>query len=147
MAIVKFNPFDDVVSLQRDVNRMFESLFQGRRTGESELSPGLWRPALDVHEDENSYMVDIELPGMSKENVSVDFEDGTLTVSGERKYENESNEKNQHRVERFYGKFHRSLNFTSAIDGNNIEAKFDNGILKVTLPKTEEVKPRRIEIA
>jgi len=147
MSIVKFNPFDDANSLQHDFNRMFESMFQGRRQNETEVAGASWRPMMDVHEDENEYIVDVELPGVSKDDVSVSFQDGTLTVSGERKYQNESNEKNRHRIERFFGKFHRSVSFTTAVDGSNIGATFDNGVLKITLPKAEEIKPRRIEIA
>lgn len=144
MAIVKFNPFSDAVGFQREMNRLFEDFFPARREGSGNAP--LWHPTVDVHEDEHAYLIDAELPGLKREDVTVNFQDSVLTISGERKYENESKEKNAHRVERFYGKFSRTFNFPSGIDADNISASYDNGVLKITIPKAEEVKPRRISV-
>ena len=145
MAIVRFNPLNDNLGFQREMNRLFEDFFPVRKSSEEKES-GVWRPSVDVHEDENSYAIDVELPGLNKEDVRVNYQDGSLSISGERKYENESNEKNAHRIERFYGKFHRTFTFPSVVDGDKITAAYNNGVLQITVPKTEEVKPRQIEI-
>ena len=144
MSIVKFNPFSDAVGFQSEMNRLFDDFFPARREGNGNTA--LWHPTVDVHEDEHSYLIDAELPGLKKEDVKVNFQDGVLTISGERKYENESKEKNAHRVERFYGKFSRTFNFPSTINGDGISASYDNGVLKITVPKAEEVKPRQIAV-
>lgn len=146
MSIVKFNPLSDLVSMQRDVNRMFDHFFPSRPDNQ-ERESAVWRPVVDIHESENGYTVDVELPGLKKDEVSLNFQDGTLSISGERKYDQESTEKNSHRIERFYGKFFRSFSFPAAVDGDRIEASFGEGVLKISIPKAEEVKPRRIEIA
>lgn len=106
-----------------------------------------WRPAADVRETEEAFIVEAELPGMKKADVSVTFEDGTLTISGERKYEEETNGSKLRRVERSYGSFSRSFRLPREIDAENVKAAFTDGILTVSVPKTETVKPRAIEIA
>ena len=143
MSIVKFNPFDNPVGFQREMGRLFQDFFPARTENNS---TGGWHPTVDVHEDEQAYLVDVELPGVAKDDVKVNFHEGSLTISGERKYENESKEKNAHRVERFYGKFSRTFNFPSTINSEKIAASYENGVLKITVPKAEEVKPRQIEI-
>lgn len=175
MAIVRFNPMSEVMNLQREMNRFVDSFLSpaSRDTGEGPAS-AVWRPVVDIHEDDNGYIIEAELPGMSKDQVSINYQDGVLTLSGERRYareeepgrtEEEESGKVQtgrtngngnghskekgiscHRMERFYGKFYRSFSFPSAVDPDNINAKFDGGVLTVTVPKAEVVKPRRIEI-
>ena len=144
MSIVRLNPFNEMVGFQREMNRLFEDFFPARK-GESSDS-AVWRPTVDLHEDENAYIVDVELPGVNKEDVKINFQDGLLSISGERNYENESKEKDAHRLERFYGRFYRSFNFPNAVNGDDIVASYENGVLKVSVPKAEEVKPRQIEI-
>jgi HSP20 family protein len=158
MAIVRFNPATDLFGLQREMNRLFTDFFPTKRSQE-EFESAVWRPMVDVHEDENSYYIDAELPGLRREDVKLNFQDGVLTISGERRYtreqktggENGHGEGNGkgsscHRMERFYGKFHRQFSFPTHVDADRIAAKFEDGVLKVTVAKAEEVKPRQIEI-
>lgn len=106
-----------------------------------------WRPAADVRETDEAFVVEAELPGMKRDDVSVTFEDGTLTLSGERKYEEETNGSNLRRVERSYGSFSRSFRLPREIDAESVKASFADGVLTITVPKTETAKPRTIEIA
>jgi HSP20 family protein len=145
MSIVTFNPLSELTGLQREMNRLFDDIFPARG-GSSDSEGAVWRPSVDVHEDASGFMIDVELAGISKENVRINFQEGTLSISGERKYANECTEKNAHRVERFYGKFHRSVSIPGTVDGDRITASFSDGILHVVVPKAEAVKPRQIEI-
>lgn len=171
MAIVRFNPVNEVMNLQREMDRLVDRFFPVTRADE-EARSAVWRPTVDIHEDENNYMIDAELPGMKKEDVKISFQDGVLAISGERLYEYEekapaAEEKGNgngdgkvegrvsverkvgrscHRMERYYGRFHRSFTFPTAVNPDAINARFENGILKVVVPKAEQVKPRQIEI-
>lgn len=130
-----------------DLGSDFDQLMAGffrPVSASNELSD--WRPAADVRETDEAFAVEAELPGMKKEDVSVTFEDGTLTISGERKYEEESNGTNLRRMERAYGSFSRSFRLPREIDAEGVVANFRDGILTVTVPKTETAKPRTIEI-
>ena len=103
-------------------------------------------PAIDVRESEDSYRVDIDLPGIKKENIKIEVAEGVLSISGERKSESESNEKDYHRVERSYGSFRRSVSVPGGFQHDAVNAHFEDGVLKVVLPKPEESKPRRVEV-
>ncbi len=166
MSVVRFNPMSDVFSFQRDLNRLFDTLVPApRRSADAEPETAVWRPAVDVHEDENGFYIDLELPGLSREDVKINFQEGTLTVSGERRYAHEKSEpagnpengesgnapvqareKSVHRMERIYGRFFRSFNLPSTVNPEGIRARFDNGVLTVSVPKAEKLKPRQIEI-
>jgi HSP20 family protein len=126
-----------------NIDRMFDEMFTGRSTAEGE--PG-WVPRADVHEDENAFVVQLDLPGVEKDNIKVKFGDDTLVVSGERKHESNADEKNFHRVERAYGSFTRSISVPKDVDSEKISASFKNGVLEITLPKADEVKAKEIEI-
>ncbi|MEO5930275.1 MAG: Hsp20/alpha crystallin family protein [Candidatus Kapaibacterium sp.] len=144
--------------LQKEVNRFIENFIPATRKGTEEgFESAVWRPVVDIHEDEIAYTIDAELPGMTKDDVRINFQEGTLSIAGERKYgyergnqQEEGNgfakDKSCHRMERFYGKFHRSFNFPSTVNADAINAKFDNGVLTVTVPKAEVIRPRQIEI-
>jgi HSP20 family protein len=125
----------------QEVNRLFNTLFdagdaQGHR----------WAPAMDLVEAEDHFVLKADLPGLGEDDVSIEVQDNTLTVSGERKAEHEEREKGWYRVERSFGRFSRSLTLPEGIDPNAIAASFDNGVLEVRIPKPEERKPRRISI-
>ncbi len=130
-------------ALACNIDRWFDDMFSGRPMVESEMG---WVPRADVHENDNAFVVQLDLPGVEKDNVKVKFEDNTLVVSGERKYESNTDEKNFHRVERIYGTFTRSIAVPKDVDADKISANFKNGVLEITLPKAEEVKPKEIEI-
>lgn len=158
MTNVRFGPFNAAFDLQRELNKIFDSV-SPRCDVDVKVDAGMWRPAVDVHEDENSYLIEAELPGIAREDVKINFQNGALTISGERRYvheqkteENENPEatgkqfKNRNRVERFYGRFSRSFKLPAMVNPENITARFENGVLIVTVPKAEVVKPREIEI-
>lgn len=105
-----------------------------------------WVPAVDLEETDEAFVVEAELPGLKKDDVEVTFIDGMLTLSGERKFEEEKEEKNYRRLERRYGSFSRSFNLGRQVDGDNVKAAFKEGMLSVTVPKKEAIKPRSIEI-
>jgi HSP20 family protein len=124
---------------------MFNEGF-GMAPGEETWSLSTWAPACDIYETENEIVVKAELPEVKKENVHVSIENNVLTIRGERKFEEETNRENYHRVERAYGEFVRSFSLPATIDANRIGAEFKEGVLRVTLPKREEAKPKQIEV-
>lgn len=94
MTMVRINPLNEVVDLQKEMSRMFESIFPNRRGGEEEIPSAVWRPVVDIHEDENAFIIDAELPGLAKEDVKINFQDDTLTISGGRRYLRDSRVQN-----------------------------------------------------
>jgi HSP20 family protein len=136
----------DVLNMQREINRMFDSFFRTGWLEDTGLTPAAWSPATDVVEDDTGYVVNVELPGMSKEDVKITMQDTLLTIRGEKKQENEGKEKGYHRIERAYGAFQRCFTLPSAVDGSKIEASFKDGILTVRLPRSEATKPKTIEV-
>jgi HSP20 family protein len=107
---------------------------------------GRWFPAVDVTEDDNAYYVQMELPGMSKEDVKISYKNDVLVISGEKKSEEKEEKNNYHHYERRYGKFERAFRINSHIVEDKIDASFKNGVLVIDLPKAEEVKPKEIEV-
>jgi HSP20 family protein len=106
-----------------------------------------WVPALDVHQNKDSVVVRAELPGLKKEDIFLTLHDGVLSLAGERKTETARTEGDTHRSERFFGKFQRSVTLPAAVKADKIQASYKDGILTVTLPKTEEAKPKQIEVS
>lgn len=105
-----------------------------------------WGPAVDIVENDKELVVSADLPGVKLEDVEVKIEDGTLTLSGSRKFENEDNKNGYHRIERSYGQFHRAFALPDSVDATKVAAGFDNGVLKVTLPKKEIARPRTVKV-
>jgi HSP20 family protein len=130
-------------ALASNIDRCFDEMFAGRPLTESEIG---WVPRADIHETQNEFIVELDLPGVEKNDVKVKFEEDTLIVTGERKYESKEEDKNFHRVERIYGSFTRSIAMPKDVQADKISANFKNGVLEITLPKAEEVKPKEIEI-
>jgi HSP20 family protein len=125
----------------QDVNRLFNTLFDLGDTGVQR-----WVPAMDLLEADDHFVLKADLPGLAEEDVSIEIQDNTLTISGERKSEHEQRQRGWHRVERSYGRFSRSLSLPQGIDPDAVTAEFDNGVLEVRIPKPEERKPRRVAI-
>jgi len=151
--ITRWDPFRDLVTIQDELNRLFGRTYVGAepvRPGTAELTrlgaTGSWVPPLDVFEDDDRLVVKVELPGIDPEAVEVSVEDSTLTVSGSREFERETEERNYHRIERRYGAFSRSLRLPQTADAERVDARFDRGVLTIEVPKREEARPRRIEI-
>jgi len=133
--LVKPEPFT------REIDRVFDAFFgqtdQGRR----------WVPPMDLVEVEDHFVLKADLPGLAEGDVNIEVQDGTLTISGERKAEHEEREKGWYRIERAFGSFNRSLTLPDGVDADRIDASFANGVLEVRIPKPEERKPRRISIS
>ena len=145
MATIRWNdPFRDLAALQERMNRVFEESL-GRRQDE-ELTTGTWAPPVDIHETKDRVVLKAELPGFTEDQIGLRFEDGILTMEGERKFEKKSGDENYHRVERNYGRFVRSFSIPTTVDHEKISASFENGILTVEIPKKEETKPKQIKI-
>jgi HSP20 family protein len=147
MTIVRWEPLREFGALQNEMNRLFNTVFDAPLPGNGSSSTmRRWMPAMDLVETEDHFVLRADLPGLSEDDVKIEFEDGTLTVSGERKTEHESKNEGYHRVERAFGAFSRSLTLPQGIDPEAVTASFDRGVLEVSIPKPEERKPRRIEI-
>jgi HSP20 family protein len=125
----------------RDVDRLFDAFFGG---GERESRR--WVPAIDLVEAEDHFVLKADLPGLGEDDVSIEVQDNTLTISGERKAEHEARERGWYRVERSFGSFSRSLTLPDGVDTEAIAAQFERGVLEIRIPKPEERKPRRVEI-
>ncbi|MGB4703483.1 MAG: Hsp20/alpha crystallin family protein [Candidatus Saccharicenans sp.] len=146
MAITRWDPFRDIMTLRDRMNRLFEDLMSTPKLEESEIIQSTWSPAVDIYETENELVLTAELPGIDEKDVEIKIEDNTLTLKGERKFEKETREENYHRIERAYGSFYRSFSLPNYIDQDKISAEFENGLLKIHMPKRPEVKPRKVKI-
>ncbi len=146
MTIVRWEPLRELNSLQSEMNRLFNTVFDTPSNGSGGNVLRRWMPAMDLVESGDHFVLRADLPGMGEDDVSIEFEDGTLTVSGERKAEHEDGNEGFHRVERSFGSFSRSLTLPQGIDPEAVTANFDRGVLEIRIPKPEQRKPRRIEI-
>jgi HSP20 family protein len=149
MAITRFDPFRDLMTLQDRMNRMFTDSYAGRGNGgtdEDWALGGSWAPAVDIYEHDGNIVLKAELPGIDAKSVDVRVENNVLTLRGERKFDNEVKRESYHRVERAYGTFMRSFTLPNVVDTENIKAEYKDGVLRMTLPKKAEAKPRQISI-
>ena len=124
----------------REIDRVFDAFF-----GQTDQSRR-WVPPMDLVEAEDHFVLKADLPGLGEGDVNIELQDGTLTISGERRAEHEQHERGWYRIERAFGSFNRSLTLPDGIDPERIEASFSHGVLEVRIPKPEERKPRRISI-
>ncbi len=139
--LVRFRPFRDFGTLQNEIERLFD-----RFNGDEDAVSAVWAPRMDVSETESAFNVRVDIPGVFEQDLNVEFGDDQLTISGERKTETKEENEGFLRQERTYGSFYRAFTLPRSVDGENIEATFENGVLNVTIPKTEEAMPRRIEV-
>jgi len=143
MTVVRFEPLRELSSLQNEMNRLFNTVFDTPVTGANRR----WVPAMDLVETDDAFVLRADLPGMTQDDVKLEIEDSVLTVSGERKAEHETKQEGFYRLERAFGAFSRSLTLPKGIQADAVSAAFTNGVLEVRIPKPEQAKPRRIEIA
>jgi HSP20 family protein len=141
----KSNPFRELEEIQSRLSLLFGRT-PLRGLSEETMTVSEWTPLVDITEDEKEYLIKAELPEVKKEDVKVTVEDGTLSITGERKFEKEEKGKKYHRVERAYGSFMRSFTLPEGTTGDKVSAEFKDGVLKVHLPKSEEVKPKSIDV-
>ena len=137
--------FGRLTSLRDEIDRLFEVPLS-ELANPSRLLSG-WNPALDVYEDKDSLFVKVELPGLKKEQINISLHDGILSISGERKSEEKHEDAEVYRAERFYGRFQRSVTLPASVASDKVKAQYQDGVLTVTLPKTEESKPKHIDVS
>jgi len=147
VAIVRWDPFRDLMTLQDRMNRLFDQTMSRTRADEEEgMTVSTWSPAVDIFETADSIVMKAELPGVSRANIDIQVRDNTLTLKGERKFEREVKEENYLRIERSYGAFQRAFSLPTVVQQDKIKAVFRDGVLEVTMPKAEEAKPKQVKI-
>lgn len=146
MTIVRYDPFRDLRTLQEEVNRLFSTNLT-RGFGEEGIGRGAWNPSVDIYENKDHIVLEAELPGMNREDFELTVENNVITLRGERQFEKKEDSDNYHRVERSYGSFTRSFTLPQTVSAEGAAAEYRNGVLRVTLPKREETKARRIKIS
>jgi len=137
--------FGRLTDLRDEIDRLFDGTL-AEFTQSSNLLSG-WTPAFDVYEDKDNFTVVAELPGMTKEDIEVSLHNGSLSVSGERKSDSKREDAEVYRAERFFGRFQRTITLPTTVAGDKVKAQYKDGVLTITLPKTEEAKPKQIDVA
>jgi len=145
MAIIRWDPFQDFVTLREKMNRLFEDVATSRRDDKDMISSS-WAPAVDIYETENDLILSAEVPGIEEKDIEIKIEDSALSIRGVRNFEKETKEENYHRIERAYGSFFRSFTLPHNIDQEKIRAEQESGVLKITMPKKPESKPKKVRI-
>jgi HSP20 family protein len=146
MALARWTPMGNLASFQDEMNRMFEQVFRGGTGEEAGWGVRPWAPPVDIYETDDALVLKAELPGISKDDVSVEIHQNTLSLRGQRKHEAEVKEDRYHRVERAYGTFQRSFVLPTMVDQKHVQATYKDGILELRLPKSEAAKPKRVAI-
>jgi HSP20 family protein len=153
MSLVRWNPVrelttfpSDILSMQKEINHMFDRFFRGGTLDDSGIMPTTWLPAVDLIEEDDQLLAKVELPGVTKDDVKITLQDNTLTIRGEKKQEKETKESNYHRLERSYGSFQRSFALPTSVKADKVEAQYKDGILTITMPKAEEARRKQIEV-
>jgi len=144
-VLTRWEPFREFATLQDRMNRLFRESFNDAGRDEN-LTTSSFAPAVDVYEDEHKVTLKIEVPGIEEKDIDVRVENNTLAVHGERKIEKEEKEENYRRVERQYGSFTRTFTLPQTVDSENVSANYDKGVLKISLPKKAEAKPKQIKV-
>ena len=144
MTIVRWEPLRELGTLQSEMNRLFNTVFDGPTPSGTTMRR--WMPPMDLVEAGEEFVLRADLPGLGEDDVKIELEDSTLTISGERKAEHEAKGEGFYRVERATGAFSRSLTLPKGVDPETVTARFDRGVLEVRIPKPAERKPRRISI-
>lgn len=149
-ALMRWDPFREMEELQRRMLALLNWRPFGKNTiklaEEEDITVPEWSPLVDIVEEDKEYLIKVELPEVSKDDVRVTVEGGTLTISGERKMEKEQKGRRVHRLERYYGRFERSFTIPEDAEPENIKAEFKDGVLRVHLPKSEKARPKQIEV-
>ncbi len=148
MSITKWNPWEEMFNLTKRMNRLFEPglLHRLDLKEDDSITSYLWAPLVDIYETNEDIVVKAEIPGMKKEDIEINITDNVLTIKGEKKQERKMQNEDYHRIECSYGTFQRSFSLPKAIKPDNVTASYKDGVLTITIPKAEEVKPKRIQI-
>jgi len=142
MQLIRWNPYRSLISLPDEIERFFSDFGLDTRASDT-----VWSPSVDLAENDDSYEVKAEIPGMKREDIKVSYRDDVLMLTGEKKQEKENKDKNYHRIERAYGRFERSFWLPKEVKADEIKAQYKNGVLSISIPKAEEVKPKEIEVS
>ena len=145
MALVRWEPAREINSLQQEMNRLFSTFFDTPTSGNGQ-SVRRWIPAMDLVETDDHYVLTADLPGLSQDDINLEFEGDVLTLSGERRSEHTDRKEGFFRLERATGSFSRSLTLPEGVDPDAVEATFDKGVLTVRIPKPEQRKPKKVSI-
>jgi len=143
--LVRWDPFNEIDSLQRSINRLFDDTVSGRER-KGKPTEALWAPTVNTLEDKDAFVLTCDLPGIEQKDVKLSLDNDTLTISGTRKLEHEEKKENYQRIESYFGAFSRSFTLPAVVESGKVEAQMENGVLKIRLPKREESKPKQIEI-
>jgi HSP20 family protein len=141
--VTRWTPTQQQAALAQPLFRLFDTFFN---EGGEDLATRTWTPAVDIQETDDAYRIHAELPGLTKDDIQITLENNVLRLSGERKLEKDVKQENYHRIERTYGTFSRSFALPTQVSPDKVEAKFENGVLTIVVPKAEQAKPRRINI-
>jgi len=147
MNLIKWDPFNELEDISNRLNRMFGRPAAPATAGHEMVKVTDWTPSVDISETEKAYLIKAEIPEVKKEDVKVTVDNGVLTIQGERKMEKEEKGKKFHRIERSYGSFLRSFRIPDGVDDTKAKAEFKDGMITVTLPKSEKAKTKAVEIA
>jgi HSP20 family protein len=146
MALARWTPRGNLQSFQDEMNRMFDQFFRGGSGEEAGWGLRTWTPPVDIYETDDALVLKAELPGVSKDDVSIEVHQNTLILRGQRTHEAEVKDEYYHRVERAYGTFQRSFVLPAIVDQDKVQATYKDGVLELHLPKSEAAKPKRIAI-
>ena len=146
MALARWTPMGKFQSFQDEMNRMFNEFFRGGTGEEAGCGLRTWTPPVDIYETDDALVLKAELPGVSRDDVSIEIHQNTLILRGQRKHETEVKEEHYHRVERAYGTFQRSFMLPTQVDQEKVQATYHDGVLELRLPKSEAAKPKRVAI-
>jgi HSP20 family protein len=145
-SLTRWNPTRGYVTSRDPFARFFENFFGEDLLPSEDVSNRAWMPAVNIRETDSAFLVEAELPGLTKKDIEITLENNLLKLSGERRFEKDTKEENYHRVERQYGTFLRTFSLPSQVDSNAVKATFKEGVLTIEVPKAEEAKPRKIAI-
>mgnify|MGYP003573896616 CR=1 FL=1 len=143
--LVRWNPMQDMMSLRNEMNRLFEQAFEDMPLSQWQPSTN-WGLAVDVSENDEAFVVTASVPGVNPDDIEITISDNVLTIKGEFKVDETVEDEKYHLRERRYGSFGRSLTLPVAVNAEDVDANYENGVLRLEVPKAEEVKPRRIQI-
>ena len=144
--MTRWNPFKDLEEMEKRLSTYVGRPALRTEAGKEAMTVAEWSPPVDITEDDKEYVIKAELPEMKKEDIKLSVEDNVMSISGERKYEKEEKGKKYHRIERTYGSFMRRFTLPDTADGSTVSAEYKDGVLNVRLPKSENAKPKSIEV-
>ena len=146
MTLVRWTPARELTTLQDRINRFFDDSFFRAGYSDDSVTLSTWHPMVDIFDDSDKIVIKAELPGIDKKDIAIDLKDRVLTLKGERVADNEEKENRYYRRERTYGKFERSFTLPTGLNPDKIKADYQDGVLKIEVPKPQEEKPKQITI-